>query len=214
MFLSPTQYTFKYILVGDSCVGKSCLLLQFTNHRFEHMHDMTIGIEFGTYLHTLDDGNIIKLQIWDTAGQESFKSITRSYYRNSVCALVVFDVTDETSYKNVIGWISDVKAYNFSPVTIVLIGNKCDLEDKRKIKRSDAERFAKENGVDYIETSARTSMNVNNAFLNSVPQIYKSIKEGKLDISHIGSNRSSVLTLREEKKEDDDSYNHNYCSAC
>ena len=210
MFSNPTQYTFKYILVGDSCVGKSCLLLQFTNHRFEHMHDMTIGVEFGTYLHTLDNGDIIKLQIWDTAGQESFKSITKSYYRHSVCALVVFDVTDEKSYKNVVGWINDVKAYAHSPITIVLVGNKCDLEDKRKIKSVDAERFAKENDISYIETSARTSMNVKLAFLQPIHQIYKLIKEGKIDIPHTGSNRLSVLALIEQKKEE----NNGFCGSC
>ena len=87
------QYIFKYIIVGESCVGKSCLLLQFIDGRFKDAHDLTIGVDFGSKCIKLDDGTNVKVQIWDTAGQESFRSITRSYYRGSICALLVYDIT-------------------------------------------------------------------------------------------------------------------------
>lgn len=181
MFSSqPIQYTLKYIMVGDSCVGKSCLLLQLTHDKFEHMHDITIGVEFGTYNHILDNGTLMKLQIWDTAGQESFRSITRSYYRGSICGLVVFDITNNDSFKHASGWIRDVKINNPS-ITLMLIGNKSDLAHRRAVTYEDAEKFAKENDMVYIETSAKTGQNVRNAFINSIPQIYKMIEEGKLE---------------------------------
>ncbi|EAN93608.1 ras-related protein rab-2a, putative, partial [Trypanosoma cruzi] len=90
--MSQHHYVFKYIIIGDSGVGKSCLLLQFTDKRFEPLHDLTIGVEFGARVVTIQQKNV-KLQIWDTAGQESFRSITRSYYRGACGALLVYDVT-------------------------------------------------------------------------------------------------------------------------
>jgi len=174
---------------------------------------MTIGVEFGTHTHTLDNGDTVKLQIWDTAGQESFKSITRSYYRNSVCALVVFDVTDESSFKNVSGWINDVKTYSHLPVTIVLVGNKCDLENKRKVKREDAEKFARDRDMPYYETSAKTGQNVNLAFLKIVRPIYDKIKDGTLDITYGGSMSASVISLNKSLSDSKDD-SKSYCSGC
>lgn len=208
------QYTLKYIIVGDSCVGKSCLLLRLSQNKFENTHDVTIGVEFGTYTHMMDDGNSLKLQIWDTAGQENFRSITRSYYRNSVCALVVFDITKHESYKNVAGWINDIKKNNNSMLPIItLIGNKCDLLTKRQVTKEEAERFAKENGITYIETSAKLNHNVKDAFVNSIPQIYKMIKDGRIEATYV-----SKLLLKKEKGNSEYSSSFNmsngYCSNC
>ena len=91
--MSSYSYVFKYIIVGDSSVGKSCLLLQFTDQRFKAAHDLTIGVEFGARTIPIDKSTNVKLQIWDTAGQESFRSITRSYYRGAICSLLCYDVT-------------------------------------------------------------------------------------------------------------------------
>ena len=100
----PGQFLFKYIVIGDSGVGKSCLLLQFTDKRFEVTHDLTIGVEFGTRVCDVD-GQSIKFQIWDTAGQESFRSITRAYYRGACGALLVFDVTRKETFEHVASWL-------------------------------------------------------------------------------------------------------------
>ena len=115
--------------MGDSSVGKSCLLLQFTDKRFKQTHDLTIGVEFGA--RTLQVGKqAVKLQIWDTAGQESFRSITRSYYRGSIGALLVYDVTKRTSFENLQKWLEEMRENAYSKMTIILIGNKVDLDDE------------------------------------------------------------------------------------
>lgn len=101
-------YTFKYIIVGDSSVGKSCLLLQFTDKRFKLAHDLTIGVEFGSRLVAVDPKVNVKLQIWDTAGQESFRSITRSYYRGAICSLLVYDITRRSSFQNCVKWLEEI----------------------------------------------------------------------------------------------------------
>ncbi len=108
---NPTgyQYIFKYIIVGESSVGKSCLLLRFIDNRFKDAHDLTIGVDFGSKTLSLVDGTNVKVQIWDTAGQESFRSITRSYYRGSICALLVYDITRRTTFDNLVKWLEDMR---------------------------------------------------------------------------------------------------------
>ena len=125
------QYVFKYIVVGDSSVGKSCLLLQFTDGRFKQAHDLTIGVEFGSRTVEVSKGNFIKLQIWDTAGQESFRSITKAYYRGAICALLVYDVTRRQSFDNLVRWLEELFENGSNRMTIVLVGNKTDLETNR-----------------------------------------------------------------------------------
>ena len=107
--MTSHAYIFKFIVVGDSSVGKSCLLMQFVDKRFKDSHDLTIGVEFGSRSVSVDDRNTqVKLQIWDTAGQESFRSITRSYYRGAICALLVYDITRRHTYENLIRWLEEM----------------------------------------------------------------------------------------------------------
>ena len=123
------SYLFKYIIVGDSGCGKSCILLQYTNERFEPVHDLTIGVEFGTKVVTIPDTTppmSVKLQVWDTAGQESFRSITRSYYRNTAVAIVVFDITRRHTFEQIEKWLKDIYDLNRT-TTILIVGNKIDL---------------------------------------------------------------------------------------
>ena len=124
--MSGFSYLFKYIVIGDSAVGKSCLLLQFTDQRFKIEHDVTIGVEFGARTVNVA-GEPVKLQIWDTAGMESFKSITRAYYRGSAAALLVFDVTSRSSFDNIAHWLKEAQQNTSRQVTIWVIGNKVDL---------------------------------------------------------------------------------------
>merc|ERR1712199_65665 len=119
-------YLFKYIIIGDTGVGKSCLLLQFTDRRFQPIHDLTIGVEFGARMITIDEKNI-KLQIWDTAGQESFKSITRSYYRGAAGALLVYDITRRDTFSHLTRWLEEVRQNGNPDIMVMLIGNKADL---------------------------------------------------------------------------------------
>lgn len=124
---SGWDYILKFILIGDSSVGKSSLLVRLTDDRFLADPDPTIGVEFGSHLIRLDNGETVKMQVWDTAGSESFRSITRSYYRGAAGALLVYDVTHRASFLNVKGWLDDVRAHAEEKVSVVLVGNMYDL---------------------------------------------------------------------------------------
>jgi Ras-related protein Rab-2A len=176
-------YLFKYIIIGDMGVGKSCLLLQFTDKRFQPVHDLTIGVEFGARMITIDN-KPIKLQIWDTAGQESFRSITRSYYRGAAGALLVYDITRRETFNHLASWLDDARQHANSNMTIMLIGNKSDLAHRRAVSTEEGEQFAKENGLVFMETSAKTAHNVEDAFINTAAKIYHKIEEGIFDVSN------------------------------
>jgi len=175
-------YLFKFIAIGDTGVGKSCLLLQFTDKRFNPEHDLTIGVEFGTQTVPINN-ETIKLQIWDTAGQETFRSITRSYYRNTAGALLVYDITRRETFMHASQWLSDAKNHGSSDMTVMLVGNKCDLEHLRQVSTEEGAKFAQENSLLFIETSAKTSKNVEDAFTKPAAHIYQRVQDGEIDPS-------------------------------
>lgn len=177
------SYLFKYIIIGDTGVGKSCLLLQFTDKRFQPVHDLTIGVEFGARMINID-GKQIKLQIWDTAGQESFRSITRSYYRGAAGALLVYDITRRDTFEHLTTWLEDARQHSSSNMVIMLIGNKSDLDAKREVKAEEGLQFAKEHGLVFMETSAKTAANVEEAFINTAREIYQKIQDGVFDVTN------------------------------
>ncbi|MCL7036476.1 hypothetical protein MKW94_001951 [Papaver nudicaule] len=180
------DYLFKYIIIGDTGVGKSCLLLQFTDQRFQPVHDLTIGVEFGAKMVTIDT-RPIKLQIWDTAGQEAFRSITRSYYRGAAGALLVYDITRRETFNHLARWLEDARQHASPNMAIALIGNKCDLAHRRAVTKEEGEQFAKENGLIFMEASARTSQNVNEAFTSTAKRILQNIQDGVFDVSNESS---------------------------
>merc|ERR1712000_103300 len=179
----PYKYLFKYIIVGDTGVGKSCLLLQFTDKRFQPVHDLTIGVEFGARMISLD-GKQIKLQIWDTAGQESFRSITRSYYRGAAGALLVYDITRRETFTHLSSWLDDARQHSNKEMTIMLIGNKSDLDHRRQVQYEEGEKFAKENGLVFLETSAKTAEHVEEAFVRTAKTIYQKIQDEIIDVNN------------------------------
>mmetsp|Transcript_79764 Transcript_79764/g.222025 ORF Transcript_79764/g.222025 Transcript_79764/m.222025 type:complete len:206 (-) Transcript_79764:91-708(-) len=179
-------YLFKYIIIGDTGVGKSCLLLQFTDKRFQPVHDLTIGVEFGARLINIDHHQI-KLQIWDTAGQESFRSITRSYYRDAAGALLVYDITRRESFNHLSRWLEEARQNGNPNMTIMLIGNKSDLEHRRAVSTKEGEMFAQENGLVFLETSAKSAANVEMAFIKTAENIYEKIKDGLYDPAREGN---------------------------
>jgi len=176
-------YLFKYIIIGDTGVGKSCLLLQFTDKRFQPVHDLTIGVEFGARIVSIE-GRQIKLQIWDTAGQESFRSITRSYYRGAAGALLVYDITRRETFNHLTRWLEEARQNANQSMVIMLIGNKSDLDHRRQVSKEEGEKFAKEHGLIFLETSAKTAANVEEAFIQTAQNIYKNINEGNMDVTN------------------------------
>eukprot|EP01103_Thecamoeba_quadrilineata_P012554 TRINITY_DN3267_c0_g1_i1.p1 TRINITY_DN3267_c0_g1~~TRINITY_DN3267_c0_g1_i1.p1 ORF type:complete len:207 (-),score=33.30 TRINITY_DN3267_c0_g1_i1:163-783(-) len=179
--LTPSfNHLFKYIVVGDPAVGKSCLLVQFTDRKFQPTYDVTIGVEFGSRTVTVDN-QTLKLQIWDTAGQEKFRAITRSYYRGAAGCLLVYDITRRETYEHLPEWLDDCRKYSNPHVTIVLVGNKNDEESKRQVSREEGQEFARKNNIPFFETSAKISTNVDQVFTESAKIIYDTTVAQKLD---------------------------------
>jgi small GTP-binding protein len=153
----------KILVIGESAVGKSCLLLRYTEDRFQETFMATIGVDFKTKYLRIDD-TPVKLQIWDTAGQEKFRSITKAYYRGAHGILVVFDISRRDTFNQTKVWIDSIRdsSGDANPIDVILIGNKCDLE--RQVPRDEAEALAKQFQIEYFETSAKESTNVETAF--------------------------------------------------
>jgi len=206
--MSAYAFLFKYIIIGDSSVGKSCLLLQFADKRFKNDHDTTIGVEFGSRNLQIKD-KTIKLQIWDTAGQESFRSITRSYYRGSIGALLVYDVTKRETFEGLSKWLEDTRSYANDKTFVMIIGNKIDLEDKREVSTAEGEDFAKKMGIPFMETSAKTAFNVEAAFNKTAEEILVKIEKGEIDATNeangvkIGTQASEAYIKNQKEKEKD-----------
>jgi len=157
------DYLFKLLLIGDSGVGKSCLLLRFADDTYTESYISTIGVDFK--IRTIDlDGKTVKLQIWDTAGQERFRTITSSYYRGAHGIIIVYDVTDKESFNNVKHWINEIDKYAADGVNKLLVGNKCDLASKKVVAYDEAKELADSLGVRFMETSAKNAHNVEQAF--------------------------------------------------
>ena len=169
------DYLFRYIIVGDINVGKSCIMLQFSSNQFREEHELTIGVEFAIKFLEIKNKNI-KIQVWDTAGEEAFQSITKSYYRNAIGALLVYDITKKSSFEHLQKWLDSVKENSSKNIKIILIGNKIDLEDKREVTFQEGEEFAKNNGLFFFETSAKNFKNINEAFNKLTEEIYENIE--------------------------------------
>jgi len=157
------DYFFKILLIGDSGVGKSCLLLRFADDSWTDSHISTIGVDFK--IKTLNvAGKVIKLQIWDTAGQERFRTITSSYYRGAQGIILVFDCTDNESFNNVKQWLGEIERYACENVNKLLVGNKIDLTTGRVVDTQTATEFANSMQIPYVETSAKNAEGVEKAF--------------------------------------------------
>ena len=174
------DHMFRYIIVGDMAVGKSCLLLQFTDHKFRHQHELTIGVEFGGKTIEVKNKNI-KIQIWDTAGQEAFQAITRTYYKGAIGALLVYDITKHDTFDHINKWINEVKNNGSKDIVCMLIGNKKDLEEERQVRYEEGKELADKNKMLFLETSAKTAENVQECFYLSAEKILEQISKTGID---------------------------------
>ncbi|CAB3359608.1 Hypothetical predicted protein [Cloeon dipterum] len=180
------DYLFKFLVIGSAGTGKSCLLHQFIESKFKEDSSHTIGVEFGSKVVPVS-GKQVKLQIWDTAGQERFKSVTRSYYRGAAGALLVYDVTRRDSFNALANWLADARSLASPNIVVLLVGNKSDLESQREVTFLEASRFAQENELMFLETSAKSGQNVVEAFSKCAKAIVTKIESGELDPDRIGS---------------------------
>lgn len=168
------DYQFKIVLIGDSGVGKSNLLMRFTRNEFNLESKSTIGVEFATK-NVQVDSKTVKAQIWDTAGQERYRAITNAYYRGAGGALLVYDISKRPSFTNLAHWLSELREHAGQGIVVMVVGNKSDLETKREVDTEEASQFCQKNGLFFIETSALNASNVDAAFEKILSEIYRSV---------------------------------------
>merc|ERR1719245_1627295 len=164
------DYLFKLVLIGDSGVGKSCLLLRFADDSFTDSYISTIGVDFRFRTVNIDM-KTVKLQIWDTAGQERFRTITSAYYRGAHGIIMVYDTTNMESFEHVEEWLAEVNRHASESTMKLLVGNKADLVDEKKVTTEKAQEFADDLDIKFLETSAKNATNVENAFLTLAKQL-------------------------------------------
>ena len=170
--LDEYDFLFKLIIVGDSNVGKTNIMSKYLHNQFNYTSKATIGVEFGTKIVKIDNKKI-KAQIWDTAGQERYKSITSAYYKGAKGALIVYDITNKFTFESVDKWVQDLNSYGDKNLTLLLVGNKSDLEDKRQIMKEDGEEKAKSFNLGFIETSACSGDNIDQVFDIMLKEVLK-----------------------------------------
>ncbi len=164
---------YKVLLLGDSTVGKTCVLLKYTDKIFQETHMMTIGLDYRLKVMQLQSGKEVKLQIWDTAGQDRFRSITKNYYKGSHGIILIYDVTSLKTFENVKSWVSQIHEEISDKVVIYLVANKIDMDDLRKVTKEEGKKLAEELDVPFVETSAKTGENIDYIFSDISERIDK-----------------------------------------
>ena len=162
---------YKILLLGDTSVGKSCLLLRFCDNSFQEAHLTTIGLDFRLKTINLKDDRKVKIQIWDTAGEDRFRSITRNYYKGAKGILLIFDVTDKETFTHVRDWIERIHEESPEGITICLVGNKIDMNESRVISNEEGKKIADEFKIPYFETSAKSNIGVEEVFTYLVKEV-------------------------------------------
>ena len=203
--VNEVNYSFKIIVIGDSAVGKSSLTLKGTKDHFKDFYTPTIGFEFLSFNIRIKD-KIVKLQIWDTCGQEVYRSLISSFYRNSSLAIIVYAIDNQESFDNLESWLDEIKSQTHPYLKIFLIGNKVDLEDKRVIDRAIAEELAKEHKIDlFLETSAKTGYNAQKIFVKAAQILVENYKDfasiDPRDSINSKDKSSITLTANDNEKE-------------
>lgn len=205
------EYLFKIVIIGDSAVGKSNLLSRYARNEFNMHSKSTIGVEFQTQSMEID-GKEVKAQIWDTAGQERFRAVTSAYYRGAVGALVVYDITRQTTFDSIGRWLDELNTHSDTTVARMLVGNKYDLDDIRAVSIDEGKSLAEEHGLFFMETSAKDSTNVKKAFEIVIKEIYNNVSRKVLNSD---SYKAELSVNRVSLVDDDNSkQNQGYSSCC
>lgn len=200
MVSTASDTIFKILLLGDSSVGKTCFLLRYVEDTFTGNHISTIGVDYKIKIITSKDSqDLIKLQIWDTAGQDRFRCITKNYYRGSNGIMLIYDITNQSSFTNIKNWISQIKEYLGEEACITLVGNKVDLESNRKIATDEGRKFAMDNKLSFFEASAKENISITEAFEDLTKNMLKkSTASG--ESSSRSRNKSLVYSKGKEGK--------------
>ena len=176
------ELLYKILLLGDSTVGKTCFLMRYTDNTYQEIHMSTIGIDNKFKDVELEDGKKVKIQIWDTAGQDRFRSITKNYYKGAHGIILIYDITNKKSFENVRTWINQIKEEVSEKVSIILVGNKIDDEEHRVVATEDGEKIAKELGLMFFECSAKSGVNIDSTFNELVKKTvenYSKVSKGE-----------------------------------
>ena len=195
---------FKIVLIGDTSVGKTNILSKYLSNEFDPDSKATVGVEFGTKDFKIEN-NIVKVQIWDTAGQERYRSITNAYYKGAKGSLLVYDITNPKSFENLDKWLSDLKTNAEEKISIVLLGNKSDLEGERKITLEQGKEKAEFYKLAFMETSALNGNNIEKAFNELITDVYKNHhelfeKQAKVEITDKAIDLENVEKNNENKE--------------
>ena len=182
---------FKIVLIGDTSVGKTNILSKYLTDEFDAKSKATVGVEFGVKNFKIEN-NIVKVQIWETAGEERYRSITNAYYKGAKGSLLIYDITNKKSFENVEKWISDLKANADEDISMILLGNKTDLEDKRVVTTEEGKNKAEFYNLTFMETSAFNGNNIQEAFNELITDIYKKNHE-------LLENQAKVEIIRDKK---------------
>ena len=209
---NPNGYDmiFKIVLIGDTAVGKTNILSKYLSDEFDPDSKATVGVEFGTKNYKIGD-NIVKVQIWDTAGQERYRSITNAYYKGAKGALLVYDITNQKSFENLDRWISDLKINGDEKISIVLIGNKSDLDNQRVISIEEGKNKAELFKFAFIETSALNGSNIEKAFDELINDVYKNHHELFEKQAKVEFNDKGVDLEKDKSEENKDNEKKGCC---
>ena len=192
---TETDLVYKILLLGDSEVGKSCFLMRYADNVFVENYITTIGLDYKLKYVQLDSGQVIKVQLWDTAGQDRYRTIAKNYYKGSHGILLLYDVTKSSSFENIREWIKDIREEVYEKAIIFLIGNKIDKKDQIKIKTEEGEKLAEEFNIPFFEASAKSGENVDEIF----KALYKKISEVYVDIQQEGGRKLSIKNKKNKK---------------
>ena len=178
--MEKKEFLYKILLLGDSSVGKTCFLLRYTENTFQEIHMSTIGLDYKLKNVQMEDGKMVKIQIWDTAGQDRFRSITKNYYKGAHGIILLYDVTNKNSFNNVRNWIGQIKEEVSEKVSIILVGNKVDDEEHRVVQTEEGEKIANEFKLMFFECSAKSGINIDTTFnelIKKTVENYSKVKE-------------------------------------